>query len=105
DVVRYVLEHIEQGNEVVRIAFEHRQVGQARVLDVLPQPLARERPRAAIELARVDAAELPQHRQIVAGAAADLQHLGLLTRTDHARYDLIEDPAPREEPPMLLIEL
>src|SRR4051812_39710092 len=100
-----MLEYVEQGDEVVGIALEHRQIRQPRVLDLASQALAGERAGAAIEFARFDFAEPAEHREIVPGAAPDLEDASSLRWQDHAFDQAVENASAREEPPMFLVKL
>lgn len=100
-----MLEHVEQRNEVITVALEHREVGQPGALHLARQALARDGPGAAVKLARLEASKLLQHRKIVSRAAPDLEDLGLLRRPHDALDQALQDAPARQEPPMVLIQL
>src|SRR6476646_9023451 len=105
EVIRHMFENIEQGDQVVSIAIEHRQVGQLRFLDLAGQALVRDRASTTIQLTRVEPAELLQHGKVVPRTTADLQDPRFLRRLDDAFDQALQDSAPRQEPPMMLVEL
>ena len=100
-----MLEHVEQGDEVVGAILECAEVGQSGFDHRATEALGRERPPARIELGRLNSAEAAEHGQIVPGARAKLEDARVGRRPDDPRNHLAQDLAPRGEPPMAGIEL
>ncbi|KQR83554.1 hypothetical protein ASG07_07530 [Sphingomonas sp. Leaf343] len=100
DVVLDMLDHIQHRDQIVRAPLHARQFRQRRIADRPPQPLARDLARRRIDLDRLDRAELRQHRQIVPGAAPDLQNPRARRHVAVPRQVIGQDVAPRPVPPM-----
>jgi len=103
-VVRYVLEHIEQHDQVVIAVFQ-RHVGQVPTLDRDAGALARKGARMIVRLDRVDRAELLQHCDVRSGAAADLQDAQRPLLGAPAFDQGGQNPAAPDEPPMVAVDL
>ena len=79
-VVVDMLDHVERGDQVVMALRDAGELGQRRAHHLAAEPLLGERARLVVELERIDAPELAEHREIVAGAAADLENLRVRRR-------------------------
>src|SRR3546814_18118976 len=76
--------HVEQRAEIGGAFVYTGQCGKGGPADRTAEPRARDRTRRLVELDRLDRAEPSEHREIVAGAAADLEDAGIFGRGDPA---------------------
>ncbi|PAV69411.1 hypothetical protein WR25_08484 [Diploscapter pachys] len=100
DIVLDMLDDVEHRDQIVRSLRHAGQVGQGGVAHRPTESLARDRSRGGIDLDRVDVAELAEHRQVVPGAAADLQDARALGYVAVALQIIAQDVATRAIPPM-----
>ena len=82
-----------------------RELGQRRAHDRPAEPLLGDARARLVELERVDLAELAEHREVVAGAAADLEDPRARRRLRLAPDQGGEHLAARPVPPVPLVEL
>ena len=105
DIVLDMLDHVEHRDQIVMMPGHIGQDRQRRGADRLAEPLRRDRARGGIDLDRIHRAELREHRQIMPGAAADLEDLGARRERPLAGQEIGQDVAPRAIPPMRRIML
>ena len=99
DVVLDVLDDVQHGDQIVA-GRDARQLGKRRIAYRLAQALAGDRAGGRIDLNRVHRAEAGQHREVVPGAAADLQDARRHRQPRFARQIISQNVAPRAVPPM-----
>src|SRR5579864_2809593 len=104
-IVVDMLDHVERPDKIVMAIGNAGELGQRRAHDLATEPLLRQRARLVVELQSFDVAEARQHRQIVAGAAPDLEDLRILGQVRLTADQLSNDLAPRAVPPMSVVEL
>jgi len=103
-VVGNMFEHVEQHDQIISAVFE-RHVGQIAALDRHAGPLRREGARMVIGLDRIDRAELLEHGDVGARAAADFQDPERPFPGPPALEQRGQDPAAADEPPMIAVDL
>ena len=100
-----MLEHVEQGGEVIGPVRDAGQLRQRRVADGVAEAAAGERARLAVDLDRVEATEFPQHVESVPGAAADLEQPRVGRQVRLSGDELAQDSAAGDVPPVDLVLL
>ncbi len=100
-----MLEHIEDGDEVVGLLRHALQLRQSGVAHRMAEALAGNDPSEAVNLGRVDPTETLQHREVVPGAAAHFEDSRLGGERHRALDQPREDVAPRAIPPMGGVQL
>ncbi len=100
DIVLDMLDHVEHRDQIVAGGRDAAELGQRRRSDRPAQPLAGYGARGIVDLDRVDPAEGGEHRQVVPGAAADLEDARVAGQAAPAREIVGEDVAARAIPPM-----
>ena len=100
-----MLDHVERGYEVVPPLGDAFELGKRRLAHRPAETLFRDRPRFVVQLEAFDLAEFAQHREVVAGAAADLEQPCAGARPCLAPDQGRQHFAPRPVPPMKLVEL
>ena len=100
-----MLDHVERADQVVMTLGNAFELGKRRVPHRSAETLFRDRARFVVELEAFDLAEFLQHREVVAGAAADLEQLCAGARPRLAPDQRRQHFAPRPVPPVTLVEL
>src|SRR3982751_5008844 len=79
-----MLEHVEEGDEIVGARLDPAQLRERRVEHRPAEAAAGDGPRGGIDLDRVDRAEAAEHVEVWAGPAADLEDARARRRADSA---------------------
>jgi len=103
-VVRNMLQHVEQHDQVIMAVVE-RHVGQIAAFDREAGPLRGKGTGMIVRLDRVDRAELLQHGDVGAGAAPDLQDTQRSRTRAPAFYQRRQNLATSDKPPMIPVDL
>jgi len=102
-IVRNVFDDIQCRHHVVKFVRNASEFRQWRGQHVMTQPLLRHFAGDVVDLESIDRSERPEHREIVTGAAADLEQLRILWKGDLSANELRNDLPPRTVPPVPLI--
>jgi len=103
-IVGDMFEHVEQHDQIIMAVFE-RHVRQIAALHRHTGPPCGERPRMIVGFDRIDRAELLEHRNIGAGAAADFQDSERPCPGSPALEQRGQDLAAADEPPVIAVDL
>jgi len=104
DIAGDVLEHIEQHDQIIGPVVE-RHMGQIATLDRQPAALLREGASAVVGLDRIDRTVAPEQLEIRSGPRPDLEDAHRPRPGPVAVDQGGDDPAPGDEPPMVLVDL
>src|SRR3954471_24012889 len=81
-IVVDMLDHVERADQIVVTVANPGELGKRSAHHFAPEPFFRKPPSLLVELERVDFAELTEHREVVTGAAADLENPRVSRRTN-----------------------
>src|SRR3954469_11223176 len=100
-----MLDNVESPHHVVLVLWDAREPREWRAHARAAEPLLRDTARFFVEFERIDFAKLAEHRQIVTGAAADLEDCRVCRRIDEPADYLGKDLAAGAIPPVFLVVL
>jgi len=104
-VILDMLDDIEGADQMVMAILHLREFRQRRAHDLAPKPLLRQRAGLLVQLQPIHMAEAGKHRQVVAGAAADLENVRSIRKLRFPADQVGDDLAPSAIPPMALVQL
>ena len=101
-----MLEHVEQHDQIIGAVLDRRAVGRKEAAaHVEPAAPRGQRARRPVGLDRIDAAEALEQGDVGARAAADLENPRIGLERNLRGDQRGDDPAARDEPPMLAVDL
>jgi len=103
-VVLDMLDNVESADQVVMPVGNFGEFRQRRAHHLAPQPLLRQRARFVVQFQPLDMAEARQHREVVTGAAADLEDMRVVRKLRFTADQVGDDLAPRAIPPVALVQ-
>src|SRR6476646_2469796 len=104
-VVFNMLDDVERSDQVVVPVRDFRELWEWRAHDLAAEALLRECASLIVQFESFDMAELTEHREIVAGAASDLENRGIARKPAFPADEIGDDLAARAIPPVAVIEL
>ena len=104
-IVGDMLDHVERADQVVVAVGDAGELGQRRAHHCSAETLLRDGARFLVELETFDMTEAAEHGEVVTGAAADLENLGVGGRSHFSADQVGEHPTSGAIPPMTLVQL
>jgi len=100
-----MLDDVERADQVILPIGHFGEFRQWRAHYLPPQSLLRQRARFVVQFEPLDTAEARQHREVVPGAAADLENVRVARKLRFAADQVGDDLAPCAIPPVALVQL